>query len=345
MDLAMVLIAHLKQRGHQVTYFGPDGTHLPNAPVRTHDLPPLKKDEPSFAYDVPLDRYTWGKLISIWDQYLLTHMFKAAAAGEFDLIHTHFPAETGVALASAYPHVPIITTLHDPLDAPRRDILGLFRPPNQYYISISDSQRRPAPDLQYAATVYNGVDVSRIPFSATPGEHLLFVGRLLPQKGVAEAIEVARRVGKKLVIIGPHYQDPLLKAYWEEKIKPHLGEQITHLGFLPREEALRYYRDAYATLFPIQWEEPFGLTMTESMAAGTPVLGLRRGAVPEVIVDGQTGFIVDTLDEMVQAVERVRSLDRRACRAHVEQNFSIEKMVDGYERAYHAILKPQPTGQ
>lgn len=341
MDLVMPLIAGLQQRGHHVTFYGPVGSKVSGVKVKSHRLPPLKKDEPSFAYKTPLDLFTWGKLISIWDQYLISHMFRAAVSGEFDLLHLHLPAETALALATAYPQVPVVVTLHDPIDEPRRDIWKLFSPLNQYYISISDSQRRPAPDIQYAATVYNGIDVTPIPFSEKPGSYLLCVGRVLPQKGAAEAIEAARQLGKKLIIIGPHYHDPALREYWEKKIKPHLGDMVEWTGYMPRQQIYEYYRQAYATLFPISWEEPFGLVMIESMATGTPVIGFRRGAVPEVIKDGQTGFIVDTVPEMVEAAKKIPAIDRRTCREHVEKNFSIEKMVEGYEQAYYAILERQ----
>lgn len=338
MDLVIPLIAGLQTRGHQVTFYGPVGSKIPGVEIESHQLPPLKKDEPSFAYKTLLDPFTWGKLISIWDQYLISHMLRAAAQGKFDLLHLHLPAENALALATAYPQIPVAITLHDPIDEPRRDIWKLFSPPNQYYISISDAQRRPAPDIQYAATVYNGIETATIPFSEKPGSYLLCVGRVLPQKGAAEAIAVAEKLGKKLIIIGPHYQDPVPREYWEKEIAPHLGDMVEWTGYKPREQIYEYYKNAYATLFPINWEEPFGLVMIESMATGTPVIGFRHGAVPEVIKDGVTGFVVDTVPEMIEAAKKIPTIDRAACRKHVEDTFSMMKMVDSYEQAYYDIL-------
>lgn len=338
-----LLAAHISRallrKGHEVTFYASEGSQVAGVPVETKQLPPFQVSASHFRYD-PLTDYNRERLICIWDQYLLTRMFQAASEGKHDLLHVHVPAETGLPLASLHSQVPLIVTLHDPISPPQRDLFKMFSPSNQWYVSISNNQRLPAVDLQYAGTVYNGIEASSIPFSEKPGDYLLFVGRLIPEKGVKEAIETAKRVQKQLVLMGPYYEhNPVWKRYWEEDIKPHVdGKAVVHLGHLPQEKAYEYYRDAYAMIFPIKWEEPFGLVMVESMAAGTPVIAFRRGSVPEIIKDGETGFIVDTVDQMVEAVQKIDSIDRRACRDHVEQNFSVEKMVDGYEAVYRKVL-------
>ncbi|MEK7603932.1 MAG: glycosyltransferase, partial [Patescibacteria group bacterium] len=161
-----------------------------------------------------------------------------------------------------------------------------------------------------------------------------FAGRLEEKKGVFEAIQVAQATNSKLLIAG----SPSEGKYWDEKIAPHLNDKIRYIGLVPYNEIARYFRNAKAFLFPILWEEPFGLVMAEAMAAGTPVIAFNRGSVPEVVVDGKTGFIVKTVEEMAEAIRKIGQIDRRECRKHVEDNFSVEKMVDGYERAFLKIL-------
>lgn len=344
MDLVVDLINGLQKKGHEVTLYAPVGSKIPGIKIESHNLKPLKENEPDFAYDIPLDAFTWGKLIAMWDQYLMSHMFQAAIKGELDILHFNLPAESGLALAAAYPQVPVITTFHDPLDQPRADLFNLYPLKNQWYASISNNQRSIASDIQYIDTIYNGIKTNEIPFSSEPGSYLLFVGRILPQKGVAEAIQVAKKVGKNLVIIGPRYKDEKPNQYWEQEIAPHIdGKTITHIDYLPRQEVIKYYSQAEAFLFPIKWEEPFGLVMVEAMAAGTPVIGMRRGSVPEVVKDGKTGFVVDTVEQMADAVKRIPEIDRAACRQHVEENFSTERMVDNYEEAYYKILEKQTS--
>jgi len=142
--------------------------------------------------------------------------------------------------------------------------------------------------------------------------------------------------GEKLLIIGP----PVTGEYWDKKVTPYLGDKIQYLGFMPREKLFKYYQRAKATLVPIQWEEPFGLILTESMACGTPVIAFEKGSVPEIVIDGKTGFIIkdNNLEAMAGAVKKIGEINRADCRKHVEQNFSIQKMVDGYEKVFLKIV-------
>jgi glycosyltransferase involved in cell wall biosynthesis len=261
-------------------------------------------------------------------------MFIDAARHRYDILHIH-PPDRAMPLAITHPDIPVVYTLHDPIYPWRRDIFRMFQSPNQYFVSISDAQRRPAPDLNYAATIYNGIPLDAFPFSERSEDFFLFVGRLHPEKGVREAVEAARLAGVRLKIIGP----PVTGEYWEKHVKPYLGEQIEYVGFVPRKDLFRFYGRAKATLVPIQWEEPFGLVLVESMACGTPVIAFRRGSVPEVVKHGETGLIVETVEEIAAAIKTIDAIDRAACRRHVEEHFSIEKMAEGYERVFLQILE------
>lgn len=338
MDVAWELTRGLLKRGHEVTFYAPKGSRVPaGAHMITHEVTPLRVSREIRKYKDQFDEVTWGRILTLWDQVLIKEMFSAAQQGDYDLVHIHCN-EQAQPIASLFPKVPTLYTLHDPLHAWRRDLFLSFASDNQWFVSISNAQRTPAPDLPYIATVYNGIDVSPIPFSDHPGSYLLFVGRIVPEKGVDVAIAVAQQLNMKLLIIGPRPRDT---HYWDTAIEPHLNNQIVYVGALPREEIYPYYRDALVTLFPIDREEPFGLVMTESMATGTPVIAFRRGSVPEVIRDGKTGFIVRTREEMIKAVDKVKTISRQECREHVERHFGGDRMAMGYEQAYLAILEKQ----
>lgn len=335
--LTLKLTEQLQARGHNLTVYAPQGSHVPGGQLETLGLTPLEQDQSTPYFYPGLDRTQKNTIRVAWKQYFIQQMLQAAADGAFDLVHIH-AVDFALPLARAYPTVPVVYTLHDPIEW-RHQLYRLFSSPNQWFVSVSDSQRRPAPDLQYAATVYNGVETDRFPFSSRPGTYLLYVGRLMPEKGVSEAIKVAQALGEELKIIGPTAAGPSAPDhYWKTEIEPHLNEKIQYLGTVNRTELPAYYQNAKALLMPIQWEEPFGLVMTEALACGTPVIAFRRGSVPEVVRDGQTGFVVDTTDDMIAAVKNIPTLSRQACRDHVEQNFSFQKMVEGYEQAYYAVL-------
>lgn len=334
-DLAVAISEGLAKRGHEVHFYGPSGTRL-NVPVKTRGIRSLVHNYKEFqdllnSVDL-LTHYVPG----LWDQYLSSEMFQRAANGEYDLLHFHHP-ETAMPYASLYPDVPVFYTLHDPIYGWYEDVFSLYDSPNQFYVSISNNQRLSAPDLSYAGTVYNGIDLEKYPFSESHEDYLLCVGRVVPEKGVKEAIAIAEQSGHKLLIIGPTYEDK--QDYFDTYIKPRLNEQIKYLGYIDHDDVWRYYQKAKALLLPIQWEEPFGLTMTESMACGTPVIGLRRGSVPEVVVNGKTGYVVDTVSEMVQVLKKIDKIDRRTCREHVKNNFSVKNMVENYEKVFESVLK------
>jgi glycosyltransferase involved in cell wall biosynthesis len=335
-DLAVELVAGLAERGHEVTFFGPQGTRIPGVEIVTLHLPPLVHNQKEFAELTDSTEKQMHYVPGLWDGKLACTMFSRAMKGRYDILHFHHP-EIALGLAQFYRDIPVAYTMHDPFYPWYKELFGLYKSPNQHFISISDNQRRDASDLPFAATVYNGVDAKHFPFSEKHEDYLLFAGRIVPEKGVKEAIEVAQMTNHRLLIIGPVYEDN--KEYFEQHIKPHLNDKILYLGFMEQEQLVKYYQKAKAFLMPIQWDEPFGLTMVESMACGTPIIALRRGSIPEVVVDGKTGFIVDCLQEMAMAIEKIDNINRRDCRKHAEKHFSISRMVDAYEAAFEAIIK------
>jgi glycosyltransferase involved in cell wall biosynthesis len=306
------------------------------------------------GHDVTLfasgDSQTQAKLVSIapvatmatpyfedhrdYEHALIGKAYQMSQQGYFDILHSQFDVRT----AGYAPLVstPTVSTLHGPISDHVRNILQHFKT-TQYYISISDAQRKPLPDLNYISTIYNGIDVKSIPFSDAKEEFLIFSGRIHEQKGVVEAITVAKKANRKLLLFGSSNQEG---DYWLKKVKPLIDdEQIIYKGFVSKEELYSYYAKACAFIFPIQWEEPFGLVVVEAMAAGTPVIALRRGSMPELIEDGKTGFLCDDVEGMAKAVANVGQINAADCRKRVEELFALEKMVDGYEKAYYQILK------
>lgn len=341
-DLAIALSDGLVRRGHHVDFFGPLGTTLELANVRTRNLRPLIHNQKEFLELLgDMDKMAHA-VPHLWDGYLARDMMQRAKRGEYDLLHFHHP-ETMLEGGAMYASVPIVYTLHDPLDPVLRELFELYQSPNQRYISISKNQRRDAPDLPYVANVYNGVDLQRWPFGDEPEDYLLAAGRIVPEKGFKEAIQVAKQTSHRLLIIGPVYPGRS-QEYFDQYIKPQLSDQILYLGFVEQDQLWRYYQKAKAFLTPIQWEEPFGLTTIEAMACGAPVISLKRGAAPELIKDGKTGYVVQSVAEMAAAVGKIDKISRSACRDHVEAHFSIDAMVAHYEAAYEATLrKRSPT--
>ena len=334
MDIATWVSEGLVRRGHRVDFYAPVGSKIKVTKVVSDGLQALKKNgEETVLKNLRAGGAEISKVFNLWDQYLIAQMFKEAEKGNYDILHIH-PADRALPLALSHFKIPVVYTLHDPIYPWRAEIFKMFSSPNQHYVSISDAQRKPAPKLNYLATIYNGIDIDTFPFSRNSGDYLLFVGRLHPEKGVAEAVKVAQRSNEKLLIIGP----PVTGKYWEKLVAPYLNEKIKYLGYVPYKKLFPYYQKAKAILVPIQWEEPFGLVMIEAMACGTPIIAFRRGSVPEVVVNNKTGFIVDTIDEMVAAVKKIDKINRADCRRHVEKNFTIEHMVDRYEEEFLKLV-------
>jgi len=322
----------LTKRGQKVYFFGPEGSKLKVTKIFSGGLKPLHgKRKHQILRDPKIDS---AKAANLWDQYLISLIYQGALKGEYDLIHIH-PVDRALPFGLAIKKIPVVYTLHDPIYPWRAEIFRMFQSKNQYFVSLSDAQRKPAPDLNWAGTVYNGLDLKKFPFSEKPKDHCLFLGRLLPTKGVKEAIAACKITGERLIIAGT----PSEGDYWEKEIKPHLNKNIQYVGNIPYEETYKYYGQAKVTLCPIQWEEPFGLTFIESMATGTPVIAFDRGSAREIIKDGETGFVVKNVEEMIKAIKRIGEIKREGCRRWVEEKFTIERMVNDYEKVFYQIIR------
>jgi len=260
-------------------------------------------------------------------------------AEEFDVIHDH-SGPPGAVLGGAVSK-PVVHTLHGPLDGEAGPIYEQVArvSPDVGFISISLNQRKPRPDLPWVANVPNALDFSLYPCKPHRGDYLLFLGRLSPDKGAHRAIAVAMETGTPLKIAGKR-REAKEREYFEQLVEPHLGDGIEYLGEVTHGEKVELLQNARATLFPIEWEEPFGLVMIESMACGTPVIATSWGAVPEVIEEGaRGGIVVDDYREMAAKLEEADEMDPYECRAYVEERFSRKRMVADYMDVYSAAIK------
>ena len=251
-------------------------------------------------------------------------------ADEFDLIHNNFDYLPLTYLPLI--KTPMLTTIHGFSDP---DILRVYHDhKDSYYVSISDSDRDPG--LPYLATVYNGIDLSNLTFRQTPGDKLVHYGRIHMDKGTHLAIDVAKKAGMDLIIAGI-IQD---QQYFDDLVKPHINDtSIKFIGPVNPVQRDALLKDAYAVIHLNTIPERFGLVMAESMAAGVPLIAMDLGSCREVIEDKVTGFLVNSVDEAVQAVKKIDNIDRKKCRQRVEDNFTIDKMVSGYEKVYEEIFR------
>lgn len=264
----------------------------------------------------------------VWESLHISHFMEQAE--KFDIIHNNFDF-----LPLTYSRLiktPMVTTIHG-FSSPK--IIPVYKKynPENHYVSISDSNRHP--DLHYAATVYNGLNVQEFTFQPHPQDYLLFFGRIHPDKGTSEAIQIAKKANRKLIISGL-IQD---QEYFNTQVKPFIDdENVIYVGNSNPRERDKLLGEAYALLHPIHFHEPFGLSVAESMLCGTPVIAFNLGSMPELISDGKTGFLVNTIDEAVNAITLISTIDRENCRQWAISRFSREKMVDGYLEVYQNIL-------
>jgi glycosyltransferase involved in cell wall biosynthesis len=265
----------------------------------------------------------------VWECLHIAELF--GRADEFDLIHNHFDF---LPLSySGFTHKPVVTTIHG-FSSP--SILPVYKRYNDssYYVSISEADK--SAELDYIATIHHGIDLNQFKYEREPrGDYLLFLGRIHPEKGVHDAIEVAGKTGKRLVIAGI-VQD---ETYFREQIEPCIdGSKVEYIGSVGPEKRQEIMGGALALLHLIHFDEPFGLSVVESMACGTPVIAYDRGSMPELIQNDRSGFIVDDLDAAVQAVGKINNLDRRVCREDVEKRFTSQRMARAYMNIYQRIL-------
>ncbi|MEM4592690.1 MAG: glycosyltransferase family 4 protein [Sulfolobales archaeon] len=323
------LVEELVKRGHDVTLFA------------TGDSKTSARLIPMAEAGLRLSRNTKDPIAL--HMAMLEEVYSQAES--FDIIHSHVDYLTFP--FARYSPTPTVTTLHGRLDLPEtRRVLSRF--PEQPLVSISNSQRAPVSDLplNWVATVYNGIRLEHFSFRSNPSDppYLVFLGRISPEKGPIQAIEVAKKVGLPLKIAAKI--DPADLLWAERNFLPLLDTPgVEYLGEVDEKTKAELLGGALALLFPIDWPEPFGLVMVEAMACGTPVIAFPGGSVEEVVIHGITGFICfsRTTEEMAQAVKKVDRLDRRACRRHVEQNFSSSIMADRYEEVYRSVLANAPT--
>jgi glycosyltransferase involved in cell wall biosynthesis len=270
----------------------------------------------------------------IWHDVVHTlHSFRHPEA--FDVFHVHAPW-SALAVGASIGR-PVVYTLHGSFTDEMRRVYQEVGD-RVWFVAISEAQRALMPALRYAGVVYNGVDLGAYPFRSAEekDDFVLFLGRAAPEKGVLRAVRAAREAGQRLVC-AVKVAEPTEHEHWEREVLPELSGDATVLGEITIEEKVDLLSRARAVLFPIDWDEPFGLVMTEAMACGTPVIATPRGSVPEVVVDGETGFIVSVENypqEAAAALERLGEIVAAACRARVDRLFSKDAMVSGYERVY-----------
>jgi glycosyltransferase involved in cell wall biosynthesis len=314
-----LLTDELVARGHEVTLFA-SGDSITSAKLESIHPQALRLDSKIKEYGI----YELLQLAQVYER-----------AGEFDLIHSHMGC-AALPYSKLTP-TPTVHTLHGVFTPDNEKMFSYAK--NQPFVSISNAQREERLGLNHVATVYNGVDVSMHHFfpEADDPAYLAFLGRMSPEKGPHHAIEIAKATGLPLKMAGK--VDPVDAEYFASQIEPHVdGVQIQFLG-----EADHFMKNdlmgrAIATLFPITWREPFGLVTIESMAAGTPVIAMNLGSVPEIITDGTNGYRCNTVGECIAAVSKISTISRSGCREYVAQRFGVEQMTAGYEAVYHQIL-------
>jgi glycosyltransferase involved in cell wall biosynthesis len=314
------LVDGLVERGHEVTLIG---AGMPGTKAGRFEATYLQP--PSSRLGEPLPEVLHSAAVA-----------RVLASLDVDLVHDHTLAGPLLARGRG---VPTVVTMHGPVAGE----------PGEYYrqlgdtvslVAISAAQRRAAPDLAWRGTVHNAVDVTSFPYRADKEEMLLFLGRMHPDKGVHLAIDAARAAGLPIVVAGK-CTEPVELEYFRTCIEPRLGPDVTIFGTADAAAKRDLLARAAVLVFPILWDEPFGMVMIEAMACGTPVVALRRGAVPEVVVDGVTGILCDDAAELPAAIRAARDLSPAACRARVESHFDAATMVAGYEAVYRKVLLPR----
>lgn len=332
------LTEELVGRGHRVTLFAAAGSRTSAELVETVPHPlemwpedqrraPRRLDPESGLLMGPPD-------FRALEQQHVAACMEAAGGGAFDLVHSHLHVHALV--FSRLIPCPMVSSLHGAAWVKAlHPVFDRYR--DQPYVSLSDAERRFKPDLNYVATVYNGVRLDEFPLSKEKEDYLLFAGRLAPEKGAAEAVQIAERAGMPLKLAG--MIEPQHRAYFDEQVKPHVdGRNVAYLGPLSQKELALEYQRAAAVLLPISWCEPCSLVGIEAQASGTPIIGTRCGYLPELVRDGETGFLVDTVEEAAAAVGRLGEIDPRACRANVAARFSAPVMASGYVRVYRRLI-------
>lgn len=331
------LTKELVKRGHDVTLFASGDSKTKAKLVSVY---PRSLKEDNIPWTDPL-----------WNLENLSVAFKKAE--QFDIVHSHldlwtlfFQETTKTPVLHTFHNPLYISSITDPERFPTRLKLFECHKNTTFGCFISKSQRDLCPvNFPKNAVVYNGIDISLYKFNPKPKDHFVWIARIDPYKGIENAIEAAKEAKVKLILAGR--LDPERNDYFKEKIKPKLNDKIQYVGELSQKELSEFYGSARACLYPIEWHEPFGLVMTEAMACGTPVIAFDRGSVSEVVKNGKTGFVMPLLNKkgernikgIVEAIKKIDQLDRTDCRKWVEENFTYQKMTDGYEKIYSKLLQ------
>ncbi|PIQ92057.1 MAG: glycosyl transferase [Parcubacteria group bacterium CG11_big_fil_rev_8_21_14_0_20_39_14] len=322
------LCEELTKRGHKVTLFASGDSKTSAKLVSVYPRGLLK------------DKVPWTD--PFWNLENLSLAFRRTK--EFDIIHSHLDLWT--LFFQELTKVPVVHTTHNPLyissitdpkRIPTRLKMFKIHRKTTNAVFISKSQRRLCPvKFPQNKIIYNGIDVSKFKFNPKPKDYFVWIARIDKYKGIENAIKAAEITGVKLLLAGR--LDPFRKEYFKEKIKPHLSKKIKYIGELSKNQLSDFYGGAKACLYPIEWEEPFGLIVVEAMACGTPVIAFNHGSMPELITK-DTGFVVNNISEMVRAIKKVDKIDREKCRQRVEKYFTYSKMVDEYEKLYYSLIK------
>ncbi len=317
--LVHALTEELVRRGHEVTLFA-SGDSVTSA--RLESVYPRGIREAKMKDIYGLNPWT---LLNLGLAYEMQD--------EFDIIHDHLaPISLPIANIAT---TPVVMTMHAAFNAETRKLFQTLQKP--YIVTISEAQMYSLPSLNHAGTVHNGLSMAHYPFGEKMGDYLLYVGRISREKGVHVAVEVAQYLDLPLILAAK--VDPHDQVYFREYIEPRLSDRIKWVGEVDEEERNKLMAGARCFLHPVMWREPFGLTLIEAMACGCPVVAFDKGSIPEVIETGVTGYVVQDLDTMIEAVENIAVIDRAVCRERALTNFSVEKMADGYEAVYKKILE------
>lgn len=315
------LVSALTELGHKVTTFACNGSSV------SGELAPV--------IERPMFELTGGFNWSGIQPYEFLSFFEfAKRAGEFDIVHNHMGFHP-VAFAPLLP-IPMVTTLHSSLEPDFPYLAERFKSGN--FVSISNAQRSLAPYLNYVAMIYHGIDTSKFdPNFSDYRDYLVFIGSLTPHKGVDTAVKIASDMGEKLIIAGD--TRPEFQEFVDKKVMPFVGGQnIKFLGEIGHEEKNKILAGAKAFVFPVRWNEAFGLVIAESLACGTPVVAFGNGSVPEIIKDGKTGFVVKNEDEMRQKIRQVSEISREACRQEAVERFDKKTMAGNYIELYKKLI-------
>ena len=363
LHISIPLATELIKKGHDVDFLCPKNSGL--------GIPMIMSEVPAFGEIVPLE--TFIKIKDMQTRTNLLHAFyvdiflkllEVTRNNAYDIVHIHTNDPLFELAFSKKIDSNCVFTLHSVGSIPEIEkiVMPQFNTKkNNYFVSISNYQRKTFPAISFAKTVYNGIDMNEFKFNELGGENLIFAGRLRQSKGVKEAILVSQKTNRKIIITGAPSSTDI--DYFNQEIIPLITDNplVNYITHTKREFISSFYKFGKVTVFPIQWDEPFGLVMTESMACGTPVAAFCRGSVPEILKDGVTGFIVNPSDDdirgdwiikktgiegLCEAIERIYALSekeytqmRHNCRTHVEKNFTIKYMVDQYEALYKQILE------